>query len=146
MPISEKELKKTVAKQLKAIGVSLVNYGEPTVVFRKVVLPEDERYLLLEYPFLLNGFPVWNTNNNRSPQSPIPLDPVRVVMSVTYDRVTGEVISLVDVDIAKYEYANYPTFSKEEILRDFNIGMKKLNAPEIVYLKKYIGDEMYYLP
>ncbi|MDR3168455.1 MAG: hypothetical protein LBU27_01455 [Candidatus Peribacteria bacterium] len=50
------------------------------------------------------------------------------------------------VDIAKYEYVNYPTVSKEEILKDFTLGVKELNAPEIVYLMKNIDGEVYYVP
>jgi hypothetical protein len=55
-------------------------------------------------------------------------------------------LSLNSIDIAKYEYANYPTHFKEEILKDFTLGMKKLNAPEIVYLIKNIDGESYYVP
>lgn len=144
--LSAKEVKKAVATQLKAMGISLANYGDPIVHFPKITFPEDERTILIEYPFQLNGFAVWNSNNNRESWSVLPTSPTPLMMTVAYDRVKGKIVNLSSIDIAKYEYANYPTLSKDEVLKEFTVGIKPLHAPEIIYLQKDINGEKYYVP
>jgi hypothetical protein len=67
-------------------------------------------------------------------------------MWVSYNEGMTGSLSFHSVDIAKYAYVNYPTFAKDEILKDFTVGMKKLNAPELVYLQKDREGETYYVP
>jgi hypothetical protein len=140
--LSEKELNKRIEKKLKTWGISLKGYDSP----RYSWLDESVRDSWLDesvyvnwnivevfYPFLLNGFPVWDINFRQVG--------VRGTYNIQFDALT-----LYGIDIAKYEYVPYPTFSKDEVLSDFTVGMKKLNAPEIVYLEKYYDDEVFYIP
>jgi hypothetical protein len=99
-----------------------------------VIGTETEHYRSIFIPQLINGYPLWNALGNE-----------QIGIRGSYNLMTNQ-ISLNGVDIAQYEYVNYPTLPKEEILKDFTLGMKKLNAPEIVYLRKSLNDEVYYVP
>jgi len=127
--ITDKNIISTVESFLKSFNISLKDYGKPWLVW----FSEDSAEVF--YPLLLHGkYPVWNVDYNW---------PLGVV--VRYDALSRR-ISVSGIDIARYIYTNYPTLSKDEVLRDFSVGIKKLNTPEVVYLAKYIGDQLYYLP
>lgn len=131
--LSEKELNKRIEKKLKTWGISLKGYDSPRYSWLDESVYVNWNIVEVFYPFLLNGFPVWDINFRQVG--------VRGTYNIQFDALT-----LYGIDIAKYEYVPYPTFSKDEVLSDFTVGMKKLNAPEIVYLEKYYDDEVFYIP
>jgi hypothetical protein len=137
--LSEKEIEKLIEKKLKSLGISLANYGKAEL------LSSDAFTVAFAYPWMLNGYSIWDISD-RPDFSPVVDWKIRPInMNIYYDRTTRE-IALYNVNIAKYTYANYPTLPKEEILKDFTVGIEKLNAPEIVYLMKTIDRESYYIP
>ncbi|MDR0606829.1 MAG: hypothetical protein LBG52_00360 [Candidatus Peribacteria bacterium] len=90
--------------------------------------------ILVFMPQLLNSYPVWD-----------PLTDKQLGIHGRYT-VWKNQLALDNIDMAQYEYTNYPTLPKEDILQDFTLGVKKLDAPEVVYLMKNIDDETYYVP
>jgi hypothetical protein len=127
--MKEKELLKQAEKLLRSFNISMKEYGEPQIT------RNDEFYINIFYPFLFQEkYPIWEVVMDE------PLG-----MEVIYE-IRTNTFSIRNINISKYEYANYPTLPKEEILKDFTIGMKKLNAPEVVYLMKVIDGESYYVP
>ncbi|MDR0651125.1 MAG: hypothetical protein LBG59_07195 [Candidatus Peribacteria bacterium] len=126
--MKEKELFKQVEKLLNSFDIPLRHYGNPQIA------RADEFYINMFYPFLIQEkYPVWSTFDH-------PLG-ITVVYNITLNEV-----SITAIDIAKYEYVNYPTLSKEEILKDFSLSGEKLVAPELIYLVKHLEGEMYYVP
>jgi hypothetical protein len=123
----EKAFIKTAGNIIKSFGISLASYGKP----------EYKTEGVLFYPFLLQGkYRVWYPDDSKP-----------MGIWVFYGNIQPTpTLSFHGIDIAKYEYTNYPTISKEEVLKDFTLGVKKLQVPEIVYLAKYRDGEWYFVP
>ncbi|MDR2190850.1 MAG: hypothetical protein LBP53_06895 [Candidatus Peribacteria bacterium] len=130
--LQEKGIKKgleKLEKLLHSFNIPMQQYGEPQI------MRNDEAYISILYPFLLQEkYLVWDTTTNQ------PLG-----MEVAYE-VRTDTFSIYNINIAKYEYTNVPTLPKDEMLKEFTWGTQKLNAPELVYVVKYLEEERYYVP
>jgi hypothetical protein len=132
---NEKKLLKSIEQVVKSLGISVKEYGVP------LIKELNDTRVSIGYPLLLNQKPVWEAAFN---QQIMGVEVIYNFQDLSLS-VWGSVLG-------KYEYSNIPTIWKEEILKEFTVWIKKLDAPEVVYLYRQTGNEKgypvdtYYVP
>lgn len=136
---SEKEIKKRIKNKVKSFGIDLWNYDDLVLLFTGDIVS-------FQYPLLLNKIPVYYPWIHEE----------RVWLNGRYD-IHTDTIELNNIDIAKYDVAEFSILSKEEIENkitfwgDFINSYKNttyqaelsLQKPTFVYLFNADG---YYVP
>ena len=145
---SNKQILKSVSKKLKQLWVSTKNYWEWIINIDD--FDTDMWIIQIFYPFQIQWKSVWNPALNQ-----------QVWMCVSYDLNIQKIVSVIDTDIAIYEWANYFIADKsiiEESIEKWwnyyfqwalheNSTVVLLDNMEIVYLEKITDDGMlFYVP
>ena len=144
---SNKQILKSVEKDLKNLWVSLKNYWEWIVDVENI----DENMWMINifYPFIIQ----WKTVRDTQWDT-------QVWVHVVYDLNLQKVVSIVWIDIATYDVSNYPTLDKDiitsEIEKWWNFYNQwalhedstviLLDSMELVYTETLLNWEVLYVP
>jgi hypothetical protein len=144
---SNKQLIKSIEKDLKQLGVSTKNYGDLEIDMENY----DESMWIINvfYPFEINWKEVRDAEYNE-----------RIWMQIAYDLNLQKVVSVIWIDIATYDVSNYPTLEKSYIEDKIekwweffdqwalheNSTVILFDDMQIVYIQKYENWITYYVP
>ena len=144
---SNKQLIKSIEKDLKQLGVSTKNYGDLEIDMENY----DESMWIINvfYPFKINWKEVRDAEYNE-----------RIWMQIAYDLNLQKVVSVIWIDIATYDVSNYPTLEKSYIEDNIekwweffdqwalheNSTVILFDDMQIVYIQKYKNWITYYVP
>ena len=144
---SNKQLIKSIEKDLKQLGVSIKNYGDAEIDMENY----DESMWIINvfYPFEIQWKEVRDAEI-----------PERIWMQVAYDLNLQKVVSVIWIDIATYDVSNYPTLDKSYIEKEIekwweffdqwalheNSTIVLFDNMQIVYIPKYENEITYFVP
>ena len=138
---SQRQIVKSIEKNLKNLGVSIKNYWNIEIDFENY---DDGMWIINAfYPLKIQWKDVRNVEMEE-----------RLWMQIAYDLNLQKVVSVFGIDIAKYDVSSYPTLEKSDIEKEIekwwsyfsqwalheNSTVILFDNMEIVYLEKVTSD------